>query len=109
MPLPVALAPWAMKAALGAASAALVWQAARRARWSEARPAGIEDALDGLDHGLAVGWSRDAHRTRGDVRGAWRGILRFGDHGPGLAVDFSGLARLRVARLPAMRKQARTR
>lgn len=101
MPLPAALAPALLKSAAAAGAALALWQAARRARWSEARPVTGEAALDGVEDGLALGWSRDAGRARGDLRGAWRGTLRLGEHGPGVAIDLSGLARLRLAALPA--------
>ena len=93
MPLPAALAaaPWGAKAALAGVAALALWQTARRARWSEARPEAAECALDDVADGLALGGSGDAGRDRGDL----------GEHGPGLAVDLSGLARLRLAALPA--------
>lgn len=103
MPLPAALVPVAWKAAAGVAAAALVWSTVRAARLSEARPAEAEAALDGVEEGLEYGWARDGHRARGDARGAWRGVVRLGDHGPGVAVDFSGLARVRLARVAARR------
>lgn len=112
MPLPAALAllatpSGALKAASAAAAALALVQAARRARWSDARPDLAEAALDGVDDGVALGWSRDAQRARGDARAAWRGVLRWGEHGPGLAVDLSALARLRLAALPARRTPRR--
>ncbi|MGR3781807.1 MAG: hypothetical protein ACU0DT_11170 [Albimonas sp.] len=111
MPLPVALAPlaspWAMKAAAGAATALAVYQAARRARWSDARPAPAEATLDAVPEGLEWGWSRDAGRARADARAGLRGQLRWGEHGPGIALDLSALARLRLGLLKARPKPFR--
>lgn len=105
MPLPAALAPFAsplaMKTFAAAATAIAVWQATRRARWSDARPAPAEAALDAVPEGLEWGCSRDAGRARADARGAFRGVLRWGADGPGLAVDLAGLGRVRLATVPA--------
>ncbi|MDF2232060.1 hypothetical protein P2H44_05795 [Albimonas sp. CAU 1670] len=111
MPLPVALAPltgpWALKAAAGAATAFAVWQTARRARWSDARPAVAEAALDQAPEGVEWGWSRDAGRARADARAGLRGALRWGEDGPGVAVDLSALARLRLGLLKPRAKPFR--
>ena len=111
MPLPVALAPlaspWAFKAAAGAAAALAVYQATRRARWSDARSDATEAVLDDVPEGLEWGWSRDAHRARADARAGLRGHLRWGEDGPGVALDLSALARLRLGLLKARSKPFR--
>ena len=107
MPLPAAFAPlaapWAMKTAAAAATGLALWQAARRARWSQTRAETAEAALDAVPEGAEWGWSVDHDRqtARADARAAWRGTLRWGAAGPGFAYDLSGLARARLARLPA--------
>jgi hypothetical protein len=107
MPLPAfaapALGPWVWKAAAGGAAAIALWQAARHARRPRARAEVVEAALDSTPEGLELGLSRDGRRARGDAGAAWRGVIRLGHRGPGVAVDFAALARLRVAPAPAVR------
>ena len=43
----------------------------------------------------------------GDARAGLRGQLRWGEHGPGIAMDLSALARLRLGLLKARTKPFR--
>ena len=64
------------------------------------------DAFD-VPEGLEWGWSRDADRARADARAGLRGHLRWGEDGPGVAMDLSALARLRLGLLKARSKPFR--
>jgi len=55
----------------------------------------VEDAMDEMPEGAAV--ARDADGLRGGVR--TRRVVRLGTNGPGIALDFAGLARLRMWRV----------
>lgn len=95
MPLPIA--PIAVTAArLAIAGAALY--AATRTLQPVRRDQRAEDALDDLPEGVAFGQDagRDGPVMRGTAR--FRRVIRLGDAGPGVAVDFTGLARLRIRR-----------
>ena len=56
----------------------------------------VEDALDTVDEGIAL--RRDAENSQ--VNGAYRykRVIRFGADGPGLEVDASVLARIKLRR-----------
>lgn len=103
MPAPAVLAaPAALKVAGWAVAGAAVALAAARARRREGpRPEAEEAALDALPDGLDLAWAPEAGRTRSDLRGRWARVLRLGTQGPGIAVDFAAIARLRVAPIPA--------
>lgn len=92
MPLP--LAPVA-GFALRAAAMSLTAYAIMRARDGLARDQRAEDALDALPEGAKI--ARDGEAVRGAVH--WKRTFRVGHGGPGVMVDFSGLARLRVQRV----------
>ncbi|MCC6007442.1 MAG: hypothetical protein JJU40_07175 [Rhodobacteraceae bacterium] len=95
MPLPAA-APIAATALKYAAVAAAAWWAVRRLpqgridqRW--------EDALDGVDEGLTATTPRD--RDQVNLGGRLRRVVRMGTDGPGLEIDLTALARLRLRRI----------
>ena len=103
MPVPAILAaPTALKAVgWAAAGAAVLYAAANARRADAARPEAEEATLDALPEGLEVTYGPEAGRARSDLRGRWVRVLRLGEGGPGVAVDLSAMARLRVARVPA--------
>lgn len=55
----------------------------------------VDDAMDDTPEGVSL------HRSDDQVNGAarWRRVMRIGRTGPGVEVDVTGLARLRVRRL----------
>jgi len=95
MPLPIA--PIAVTAARLAIAGATLYAVARSLP-PVRRDQRAEDALDDLSEGLAVGHDAgpDGPVMRGTAR--LRRVIRLGDAGPGLAVDFTGFARLRIRR-----------
>jgi len=92
MPLP--LAPLA-GAALRYAAVTLAVYALLQARAHVRRDQRVEDAMDEMPEGAGI--SRDADGFRGGVRA--RRVVRLGTGGPGVALDFAGLARLRMWRV----------
>jgi len=99
-PLVIA-APAALKLAGWTAAGAVALYAVARARGDRPRPAHEEQAFDDVAHGVSVDASRDTDRSRADLRAGWRGALRLGPGGPGVEVDASALARLRLRRVRA--------
>lgn len=97
MPLPaIVAAPFAVQAVqLGAAVAIGFWLARRGG--PERIDLATDDALDRLPDGVGMRVDPDAGRADAEIR--LRRILRVVGGGSGLAVDFAGLARLRVRRL----------
>ncbi|MBF9045835.1 hypothetical protein LSUCC0031_01775 [Rhodobacterales bacterium LSUCC0031] len=73
------------------AVAALAYAAARRARPRRLDPA-TEDALDQMPEGAAVGHAPG--QLNGTAR--WRRNIRLGPQGPGMEIDLTALARLRI-------------
>jgi hypothetical protein len=96
MPLPAIIAaPFAVQAMqLGAAAALGFWLARRGGPERVDLP--TEDALDRLPEGADIRVDPDNGRADAEIRA--RRILRVVG-GPGVAVDFAALARLRVRRL----------
>jgi len=92
MPLPIVpTAAVAVRyAALGLAVYGLL-----RTRETARRDQRAEDAMDELGEG--PGYRRDPD----GLRGAWRfrRVVRVGHAGPGVEIDFAGLARLRLRRV----------
>ncbi|MEO0682560.1 MAG: hypothetical protein AAF192_19335 [Pseudomonadota bacterium] len=102
MPAPALLAaPGALKLLGWSAAGAAALYVAARARGERARPLHEEAALDGVGDGVAVDASRDAGRTRADVRAGFRRVLRPLPGGPGLEIEGALLGRLRVSRADA--------
>lgn len=90
MPLP--LPPIALAARLALGAAALY--AASRSLPAIRRDQRAEDALDDLPEGAALGRSgEDVHAA-----GRWRRTVRLGAGGPGVDIDISGFARVRLRR-----------
>ncbi len=89
MPMPPAI----VLARLAIGAAALY--AASRALPRHARDQRAEDALDRVAEGAAV--SRDEDGLR--AAGRWRRQVRLGRDGPGVDIDLTGLARMRLRRL----------
>lgn len=73
------------------AVAALAYAAAARARPRRLHPA-TEDALDQMPEGATVG------HAPGQINSTarWRRTIRLGPQGPGMEIDLSALARLRI-------------
>ena len=92
MPLP--LVPTAAVAVRYAALGLAVY-GALRARERARRDQRAEDAMDELGEGPAY------RRDPDGLRGAWRfqRVIRAGQAGPGIEIDFAGLARLRLRRV----------
>ncbi|MEM6438077.1 MAG: hypothetical protein AAF763_00050 [Pseudomonadota bacterium] len=99
MPLPVVAAPAALKVLGWSAAGAAVLFAAARARGEQARPLHEEDAFDGVADGLRLDASRDAGRTRADVRAGLRRVVRPFPGGPGVEIEAKLLGRLRFSRV----------
>lgn len=73
------------------AVAALAYAAASRARPRRLHPAS-EDALDQMPEGATLGHAPG--QLNGTAR--WRRNIRLGPDGPGIEIDLSALARLRI-------------
>lgn len=73
------------------AVAALAYAAARRARPQRLSPA-AEDALDHTPVGASIGHAPGQM----NATARWRRNIRLGPDGPGMEVDLSALARLRI-------------
>ena len=73
------------------AVAALAYAAAARARPQCLHPA-TEDALDQMPEGATLGHAPG--QMNGTAR--WRRNIRLGPNGPGMEIDLSALARLRI-------------
>ncbi|MEM1314218.1 MAG: hypothetical protein AAGI51_06675 [Pseudomonadota bacterium] len=100
MPLPVvAAAPAALKVLGWSAAGAAVLYAAARVSGERVRPLHEEAAFDGVPDGVQVDASRDAGRTRADVRMGARRVIRPFPGGPGLEIEGKLLGRLRVSRV----------
>jgi hypothetical protein len=102
MPIPIAIAPIAWKAAQLGAVAALTYYATRRQRAPGPRDVWRESALDDLDIGLETEFSREtgeAREARAAAAGKWRRGWRIGAEGPGVEMEIAGLARIRLRRI----------
>lgn len=73
------------------AVATLAYAAAARARPQRLHPA-TEDALDQMPEGTTLGHAPG--QMNGTAR--WRRNIRLGPNGPGMEIDLSALARLRI-------------
>ncbi|MGG7566394.1 hypothetical protein ACQ5SO_09565 [Rhodovulum sp. DZ06] len=100
MPLPVAaLPPLALKLGGYALVAAAAWTAARKLPADAPRDAGREAALDGMPEGVRLTRASLGDDARMDADARLARVLRLGPNGPGVAAEFTGLARLRLRRL----------
>lgn len=100
MPLPVVVAaPAAMKVLGWSAAGAAALYVAARAAGERARPLHEETAFDGVPEGVRVDASRDAGRTRADMRIGARRVLRPFPGGPGVEIEGKLLGRLRISRV----------
>lgn len=100
MPAPVAFAPIAWKAAQFGAVAAIAWYAARRRTPAGLREVWREKVLDDVAEGVETDVSRTEDETHLSAAGKLRRTIRLGAQGPGVDIDATGLARLRVRRVP---------
>ncbi len=73
------------------AVAALAYASARRARPQRLHPA-TEDALDQMPEGATLGHAPGQMNSTA----RWRRTIRLGPNGPGMDIDLSALARLRI-------------
>ena len=103
MPAPIALAPIAWKVAQVGAVAAITVYAARRRRPDGPREVWRERVFDDVEEGLETDYGRVPDEARLGGAGRFKRTLRMGRDGPGLEVDLSGLARLRLRRVPGNR------
>ena len=98
MPAPVALAPFAWKAAQFGAVAAVAWYAARRRKPAGLREVWRERVLDEVEYGVETDFSRTTDETYLGASGKWRRTVRLGTNGPGIEIDATGLTRIRLRR-----------
>ncbi|MEL6233223.1 MAG: hypothetical protein AAFR46_02330 [Pseudomonadota bacterium] len=98
MPAPLALTPAAITALRIGAVAALAIYAARRRR-GEARDALREATLDQVDEGLDLSTETSEGTARYNAAGNFRRTIRIGQSGPGVEIDMTALARLRMRRV----------
>ena len=73
------------------AVAALAYAAARRARPQRIHPA-TEAAMEQMPEGAAIGHAPGQL----NATGRWRRTIRLGPNGPGMEIDLSAIARLRI-------------
>ncbi len=103
MPAPIALAPFAWKAAQIGAVAAVTWYVSRRGRTAtEADPlreVWREQVLNDVAEGLEADVARTEGAARADAAGRLKRVFRVGSTGPGLEVDATILTRLRLRRV----------
>jgi len=99
MPAPVALAPVAWKVAQFGAVAAVAWYAAHKRRASGPREIWREHVLNDTEEGLETDFSRTSDEARAGAAFRWKRGVRLGADGPGVEIDLSGLARLKLRRL----------
>jgi len=93
--LAIPFTPVAAAALRYGAVAAIAYAAARRARPRRIDPA-AEAAMDRMPDGLHIGHAPGQLNASARLRR----ILRAGTAGPGMEIDLSGLARLRLRRVP---------
>ncbi|RMA43473.1 hypothetical protein [Rhodophyticola porphyridii] len=92
MPFPVApIAGFALRYG----SVALVAYAAARYAAPARRDQRVEDAMDETPEGFCL--RRDDEQVNGSAR--WTRTYRFGQTGPGVEIDATGFARIKVRRL----------
>ncbi|MEM9049991.1 MAG: hypothetical protein AAGC92_14880 [Pseudomonadota bacterium] len=98
MPAPLALSPLALTALRVGAIAAIAIYAARK-RQSLARNMRREETLDAVDDGLELTGGSAPGTAQYDAAGRMRRTVRLGKNGPGVEIDVTGLARLRMRRV----------
>lgn len=102
MPAPIALAPFAWKAAQLGAVAAISYYAARRQRGHQQpgpRDVWRETALNDMDEGLETDASHGADGGRLSVAGKFKRGIRLGADGPGIEVEFATLTRFKFRKI----------
>lgn len=99
MPAPAALAPLAWKAAQIGAVVAVTWYAARRQRPEGPRDVWRERVMDEVDEGVETDFERGSNEARAAGAARFKRTVRVGATGPGVEIDFTSLARLRVRRV----------
>ncbi len=99
MPAPIALAPFAWKAAQLGAVAAIGYYAARRQRGAGPRDVWRETALNDLDEGLETEATHSEGEARLAAAGKFKRGFRLGTNGPGVEVEFASLSRLRLRKI----------
>ena len=99
MPAPAALAPVAWKVAQFGAVAAVAWYAARKRRPAGPREIWREHVLDTVEEGVETDFSRSTGEARAGAAVRWKRGVRLGLDGPGVEIDISGLARVKLRRL----------
>lgn len=98
MPAPLALSPLALTALRVGAIAAIAIYAARK-RHVMARNLKREDTLDAVEEGLELAGGRTDDTAQYDASGRVRRTIRLGNAGPGVELDLTALARLRLRRV----------
>ncbi len=97
MPAPLALPPLAWAALrLGAVAAVAIYAA--RSRASQPKIAEHENVLDTMGEGFEAAPHRAEAERAVHAHGRFRRVVRLGPTGPGIEIDASGLARLRIRR-----------
>lgn len=94
MPLP--LAPIAVVALRYGTVALAAYALSRKIGTSTTRQ-GTEDALDGVDEGLAA--HRPTDRPQVNAQGRFRRVIRWGANGPGIEFDATALGRLKFRKI----------
>ena len=92
--MPIQLAPVAGIALQYGAVALLAYTASRYALPGR-RDQRVEDAMDETPEGLTL--RRDPEQMNASAR--WRRVYRIGRRGPGVEIDATGFARIKVRRL----------
>jgi hypothetical protein len=92
--LAIPFTPIAVAALRYGAVAAIAYAAAQRARPGRIHPS-AEAAMEALPEGARVGHAPGQL----NATGRWRRAVRLGASGPGMEVDVSALARLRLRRI----------
>lgn len=82
--------------ALRYGAVALATYAATRAITPGRLDQSVEDAMDETPEGMTL--RRDRGQTNGTAR--WTRNVRLGTNGPGVKIDATGFARVKVSRLP---------
>lgn len=91
------LAPLAVAALKYGSVAATVYGVTRSVHVGRTDQAG-EDALDRVSEGVTAHRPRD-RRGQGNATARFRRVLRIGSTGPGVEIDFAGLARMKIRKI----------
>ncbi len=59
----------------------------------------IEDALDDIPEGVTARRGRGTERDQVNATGRFRRVIRLGKNGPGVALDVTSLARIRLRKV----------